>query len=76
MLGFYIALYTTSNTIIRKLPYMPEPSGGATGQYLKQLPIYTWVECSNNSKVPYTRTQHVGHSGARTHKRFVSSATN
>ena len=29
--------------------------------------LYTWVERSNYGKVPYSRTQHVGRNGARTH---------
>ena len=36
------------------------------------MPIYTWVVWSNNSKVPYSRTQHIGHSGARTHNLWGS----
>ena len=50
--------------------------GGANTQcprYSKQLPIYTWVELSNNSKVPYSRTQPIGHSGARIHNLMITS---
>ena len=34
---------------IRKLPLHAQTIGGAKARYSKQLPIYTWVEWSNNS---------------------------